>query len=125
MPELKRDGVEVNNLTDGHFIQLFDVLADGEVAKEGIDKILRLLAKEPYLSAKEAISNLGLTGIDTAEIEKFIEGMVASRHDFVREKGIAAVGPLMGVVMAEFRGKVDGKLLSEMLKQKVSEIRGK
>ncbi len=125
VPELKRDGVEVNNLTDGHFIQLFDVLADGEVAKEGIDKILRLLAKEPYLSAKEAISNLGLTGIDTAEIEKFIEGMVASRHDFVREKGIAAVGPLMGVVMAEFRGKVDGKLLSEMLKQKVSEIRGK
>jgi glutamyl-tRNA(Gln) amidotransferase subunit E len=125
VPELKRDGVEVDNLTDEHFIQLFDVLAGGEVAKEGIEKILRLLAKEPSLSAKEAVTNLGLTGIGTAEIEKFIEGVVASRQDFVREKGMAAVGPLMGVVMAEFRGKVDGKILSETLKQKVSEIIGK
>jgi len=27
---------------------------------------------------------------------------------------------LMGVVMAEFRGKVDGKILSETLQQKVN-----
>ncbi|MBN2489183.1 MAG: GatB/YqeY domain-containing protein, partial [Methanosarcinaceae archaeon] len=116
---------EVDNLKDEHFIQLFDILAGGEVAKEGIEKILRLLAKEPSLSAKEAVANLGLTGIDTAQIEKFIESVVASRQDFVREKGMAAVGPLMGVVMAEFRGKVDGKILSETLKQKVSEFLGK
>jgi len=121
VPELKRDGVSVENLTDEHFIQLFEVLAGGEVAKEGIEKILRLFAKEPQLSAKEAVASLGLAGIDTAEVERFIEDVVRSRQDFVREKGMGAVGPLMGVVMAEFRGKVDGKLLSKTLKQKISE----
>ena len=125
VPELKRDGVEVDNLKDEHFIQLFDILAGGEVAKEGIEQILRALAKEPYLSAKEAVANLGLNGIDTVDIEKFIETVVSSRQDFVREKGMSAVGPLMGVVMAEFRGKVDGKLLSETLKQKIGEFLSK
>jgi glutamyl-tRNA(Gln) amidotransferase subunit E len=34
---------------------------------------------------------------------------------------MGAVGPLMGIVMKEIRGKVDGKILNELLKQKVNE----
>lgn len=121
LPEIKRDGAEIENLKDEHFTQLFDLIAEGKVAKEGIEKILRELAREPVLNAEDAASNLGLTGIDTTEIEKFIENVVQERQEFVKEKGMAAVGPLMGPVMGNFRGKVDGKLLSELLKQKIKE----
>ncbi len=48
--------------------------------------------------------------------------MIHERQDFVKEKGPGAVGPLMWVVMAEFRGKVDGKILSELLKQKINKF---
>ncbi|HMK15671.1 MAG TPA: GatB/YqeY domain-containing protein, partial [Methanomicrobiales archaeon] len=40
--------------------------------------------------------------------------------EFVREKKMAALGPLMGVVMEEVRGKVDGKVVSEALKRELA-----
>jgi glutamyl-tRNA(Gln) amidotransferase subunit E len=120
LPELKRDGVEVDKLEDCHFLNVFSLIADGGISKEAIDSILRVIAREPGLSAGDAASQLGIGGMDITIVEKFIDQMIENRSDFVREKGPAAVGPLMGVVMAEFRGKVDGKILSETLKQKIN-----
>ena len=120
LPELKRDGVEIDKLEDCHFLDVFNLVADGGISKEAIDSILRAIAREPGLSAGDAVSQLGIGGMDITIVEKFIDQMIEDRSDFVREKGPAAVGPLMGVVMAEFRGKVDGKILSETLKQKIN-----
>ncbi|MGP8321477.1 MAG: Glu-tRNA(Gln) amidotransferase subunit GatE [Methanosarcinaceae archaeon] len=124
VPELKRDGVVVEHLVYEHFVHTFDLVFSGTVAKEGIEKLLRAFADDPAMSAEDAVSSLGLSGIDTAQIEEFIEGVVKDRQDFVREKGMAAVGPLMGVVMGEFRGKVDGKVLNGVLSRKINELLG-
>jgi glutamyl-tRNA(Gln) amidotransferase subunit E len=45
---------------------------------------------------------------------------VQDRQEFVREKGMGALGPLMGIVMEEVRGSVDGKLVSQVLRQEIS-----
>ncbi|WP_406657211.1 Glu-tRNA(Gln) amidotransferase subunit GatE [Methanolobus sp. ZRKC2] len=120
LPELKRDGVEVDRLEDSHFIDVFSLVADGDISKEAIDQILRAIANKPVLSARDAAEELGLGGTDTESIEAFIDSVIDERQDFVREKGLGAVGPLMGPVMAEFRGKVDGKVISDVLKQKIN-----
>jgi len=44
---------------------------------------------------------------------------VDCRSLFVEQKGKAALGPLMGVVMKEVRGSVDGKVVSELLKKEI------
>ena len=67
----------------------------------------------------EAISKLGLSAFDPEEVEKFIKKTVKERGDFIKEKGPAALGPLMGIVMKEYRGTVDGKILSQMLKKEL------
>ncbi|AKB85421.1 Glu-tRNA(Gln) amidotransferase subunit GatE [Methanococcoides methylutens] len=121
VPELKRDGVDVANITDEHFKETFEIVSSGDVAKEGIEQILRHVAKKPKANIRDSLEELGLTAIDTSEIEAFIAKVVSERQEFVAEKGMGAVGPLMGVVMGEFRGKVDGKVLSELLKQKINE----
>ncbi|MDF1533697.1 MAG: Glu-tRNA(Gln) amidotransferase subunit GatE [Methanosarcinaceae archaeon] len=120
--ELKRDGVAVEHIMYEHFIQIFDLVSNGAIAKEGIEKLLRAFAEDPTMSAEDAVSNMGLGSIDITQIEEFIDGVINDRQDFVKEKGMAAVGPLMGVVMGEFRGKVDGKVLSQTLNQKIKEF---
>jgi len=118
--ELKRDGVEIYKLGDANFADIFRLVAAGDLVKEGIDDVLRALAKDPSASAKDLAEKLGLGNVDTCDIERFIDNIIAERQDFIKEKGPGAVGPLMGIVMAEFRGKVDGKILSDLLKQKVN-----
>ncbi|MDI3486492.1 MAG: glutamyl-tRNA(Gln) amidotransferase subunit [Methanolobus sp.] len=124
LPELKRDGVEIDNLEDKHFIDVCTLIAEGGAAKEAIDTLLRALACEPGLCAKDAAEKMGLGSIDLSDVESMVEAVIRERQDFVKEKGMAAVGPLMGVVMAEVRGKVDGKTISEILKQKINEYLG-
>ncbi|WP_367343669.1 Glu-tRNA(Gln) amidotransferase subunit GatE [Methanomethylovorans sp.] len=122
LPELKRDGVDIDRLCDEHFKQVFSLVEQRIFSREGIDPVLRVLAQNPELSAEKAAAEAGLSNSDTDMIEKFIESMIHERQDFVKQKGPAAVGPLMGVVMAEFRGKVDGKILSELLKQEINKF---
>ena len=53
----------------------------------------------------------------TRNLESIIHRIIADRSEFVEQKGRAALGPLMGVVMKEVRGSVDGKIVSELLKK--------
>ena len=48
--------------------------------------------------------------------------MVREKEKFIKERGEHAFKPLMGVVMKEFRGKVDGKVIAEKLKRAITEI---
>lgn len=122
VPEVRRSGVETENLTDEHFKGLFAAISNQEIAKEAIHDLLTALAKEPDLSVPEAISKLGLSAFDPEEVENFIKKTVKERGDFIREKGPAALGPLMGIVMKEYRGTVDGKILSQMLKKELDDF---
>lgn len=99
VPEIRRNGVETENLTDEHFKGLFAAISNQEIAKEAIQDLLTALAKEPELSVPEAISKLGLSAFDPQEVENFIKKTVRERGDFIKEKGPAALGPLMGIVM--------------------------
>ncbi|MCD5425354.1 MAG: Glu-tRNA(Gln) amidotransferase subunit GatE [Methanosarcinaceae archaeon] len=122
LSELSRDGVRVGELEDGHFMQLFELVSKGVLAKEGIDPVLRMLAKNPNIDVKKAVESCGFTGVNESEIREFIKNIVQERMDFVKERGVGAVGPLMGVVMKEFRGKVDGNRLRGLLMEEIEGV---
>ena len=52
---------------------------------------------------------------DIGDLESIVEGIVLERIDFVKERGMGAMGPLMGVVMGACPG-VDGKEVSAVLR---------
>jgi glutamyl-tRNA(Gln) amidotransferase subunit E len=47
---------------------------------------------------------------------------VQERIDFIRERGKRALGPLMGIIMEEVRGSIDGKLVSDALNREIDRI---
>ena len=60
----------------------------------------------------------GLKPADESELGDIIAAVVAERLDFVKERGMGAIGPLMGVVMQQ-AGAADGKAVSALLKQAI------
>ncbi len=121
LPELRRDGVAVENLNINHFLQVFELVNSGGVAKEALPTLLRALSDQPGMTARDAAASLDLESIDDESVERIVEDIITQRMDFVKERGMGAVGPLMGEVMKELRGNVDGKTLSSMLKKKIEE----
>ena len=55
------------------------------------------------------------------DLDSFIAKLVEEKVDLIKERGDKAFKPLMGLVMKEFRGKVDGKIIAEKLMKAIRE----
>jgi len=115
--QLKREGFKVENLRREHFKIALDLIADGKIAKEGAEDILREFCINPDADVKELLTRME-SGKD---LEEFISKILDEKIDLVRERGKKAFKPLMGLVMREFRGRVDGKVVAEKLMRAIEE----
>jgi len=120
--ELEGVGVPVSRLPESRLKEALALVAGRRVAKEGIPKLLEAMAMNPGLSASEAASATGLSGVGEGDVEAVVANIVAGREEFVRERGEAALGPLMGLVMKELRGKADGALISAALRREIERL---
>lgn len=123
--ELAGDGVPVSRLTEFRLKEALILVAEGGVAKEGIPGLLEAMARNPDLSAPQAAKAAGLAGVGEGDVEAVVARIVADKEAFVRERGEAALGPLMGLVMKELRGKADGALVSSALRREIRRILGR
>lgn len=120
--EMEHDGIDTHVFTDDAILGLFAMLKDGRFAKEALPSILREMATGS--SAEDAVKKLGVEAVDAGEAAAIIEGIVNERADFVREKGMGAIGGLMGPVMGALRGKIDGKQANQLLTEAIKKILG-
>jgi len=117
--ELRREGVQIQNISDDAYLGIWHAVEKGRAAKEAIPDLLRSVASGKTLD--DAIALLA-PAVSREELESIIKKIVTDRSDFVRQKQKAALGPLMGVVMAEVRGSVDGKVVSEILRKEIERV---
>jgi glutamyl-tRNA(Gln) amidotransferase subunit E len=117
--ELRRDDVAVERLTEDHFEEVFGLLADGELAKEGVPELLAALAADPDLSASEAAEREGLGSAGRDEVREAVQEVVERNADQVDEEGMGAFSALMGECMGALRGKADGDVVSDVLREEI------
>lgn len=120
--EMEHDGIDVHVFSDDDLVGVFDLLKQGRFAKEALPALLREMAVGT--KAEDAIKKLGLEAVDSDEAAKIIEQIVNERADFVKEKGMGAIGGLMGPVMGALRGKIDGKQANQLLTEAIKKLIG-
>ncbi|MEI7826585.1 MAG: Glu-tRNA(Gln) amidotransferase subunit GatE [Euryarchaeota archaeon] len=120
--ELKRDGAPFDRLTREQILDVFWLVRSKTISKEGVPEVLRSLAECDTKTAGDAAEELGLTMLSERELQAIVNEVVYSHLDFIKAKGAGAVGPLMGVVMKQVRGKADGRIVSEVLQSKVLSV---
>jgi len=64
----------------------------------------------------------GYIPADSSFVEEAVNEIIAEKIDFVNNKGLSSVGPLMGMVMSKLGGTADGKLVNIILMEKIKEI---
>ncbi len=122
MKALRRDGIEVERVSDDQLRELFRLVDAGETAKEAIPDVITWLSKHESATAKEAVKSLGLAMISQEELEKMIDDLMRENRSLIEERKEGAFGPLMGMVMKRTRGRVKAESVSETLKRKLKEF---
>ena len=124
LKSLRREGLDVDALSDEQLLELFHMIGRGETFKEAIPDVLRWLCKNKGGSPREALEALGLRPLSDEELIVIIEEVMRSSPKLVRE-GHKAFGKLMGLVMKRVRGRADPAKVSALLKEALSRGAGK
>ena len=118
---LKREGIPVENIGDEKVEEVFKELGAGNVAKEAIPEILSFLAKNQSATVGDATDQLGIKGMSQEELDRAVDEIIKKNLNLVKERKMEALKPLMGDIMKQLRGKVDGKTINETLKRKLEQ----
>ncbi|MGF7117648.1 glutamyl-tRNA(Gln) amidotransferase subunit E [Methanobacterium oryzae] len=121
LKELRRDGCDIDKLDNDTLIETFTLLVEGKISKDAITPILENICREDN-SPEKAAKSLNLIMLSPEEVEEIIAEIVDSNNKMVEERGMAAMGPLMGMAMKQLKGKADGKLVNKLLKDKIQNI---
>ncbi|MGO9387411.1 MAG: Glu-tRNA(Gln) amidotransferase subunit GatE [Methanobacterium sp.] len=119
--ELKREGLNVDILDLVVLKEVFSYIHENKIPTASITAVLRSVAKNGY-SVREAIKNEGLEKLSNDEVEMMIDNIISSNNEIIMQRGMAAMGPLMGIVMKSLKGKADGKLVNKLLKDKLIKL---
>ena len=107
----KREGVEIERLSERHFVELFAALKKKEIVKEAVPEILKYLSTYPGEVVENAVKELNLVPIEIRELKKVAEE-VAVQPGMNYEKAV-------GIVMSKVRGRIDAQTVMKIVKKVV------
>lgn len=98
----------------------------GKITKEAISQLVEdsisgdLNSIESWMISES--ESRGLSPINESEIVKVVIEVISEKADFIEERGMSSIGPLMGIVLQKLGGSADGKIVSEILRKEISNI---
>ena len=121
---LERKGLDSNLLKNENIIRLFELLEKGEIAKESIEIIFENIMSKKSKSVKEAMKNASIESINEKDLDQIIKDIVDKNQEIIKNQKERAIGPLMGIVMKELRGKASGEIINKLLLKNIKKKLG-
>lgn len=111
LPNLKSKNGKI--IKEEAITKVLELVKEGKIAKEGIeDALIQANSGKDIKIKNENIEE---------DVVKFIDKLIDEKIDFIKLRGMEAIGPLMGPVMSEFRGEMDGAKINALLIRKIKE----
>ncbi|MBI4214559.1 Glu-tRNA(Gln) amidotransferase subunit GatE [archaeon] len=111
---LRREGLNVAALTPEMLKQLFAALGENMIAKEAIPTVLREWLRAPRVALGTIVNKAGIASVPIRELEASIRQLRSQHRELEGERAFSA---LMGELMKEFRGRMDGALIARKLRE--------
>jgi glutamyl-tRNA(Gln) amidotransferase subunit E len=119
---LKRDGIEVDKVSENQMRDIFKSIGSGELMKEAVSDVVVWLSKNENKSVQQAIVGLGFKTMPDEELKALVERVIMENKRLVKEKGEASFSALMGIIMKNVHGRVSASRVSRVLKEMLKEI---
>ena len=119
MKSLKREGFDVEKVSEEDLLKFFKMVSRGELAKEAAPEVIKWLAENPGRKLEDAIDALGLKPVSLEEVESKLRELLEKHRELVETNPRKAASTIMGELMRSYRGKVDGAKLYKLVSRAV------
>lgn len=114
--DLRRNDIGVD-FSEEQFDELFSAVKKKKMSKEAIPEILEIISREK-ITLQEAIEKSGLRNMTEKELRERVRQTLKKHPDLVKAKRFS---PLMGLVMQYATGRIDGSIVSKVLKEEMEQ----
>jgi glutamyl-tRNA(Gln) amidotransferase subunit E len=119
LKSLDRDGINTSILNDHVISEVFQLINEGSTVKESIPQLLTWLSNNPNNAPKRALEVLGLTMFSAEELKRIVNAKVDENRELIERLGSKALGPLMGMIMGEVRGRADPSEVQTLIRDAI------
>jgi glutamyl-tRNA(Gln) amidotransferase subunit E len=119
---VRRDGIDVDSISMSSLFTLFSAIDANLVAKEALPQVLQWMVEHRQLDPHIAIESLGLKLIPLEQLEDVVDAVLNENQNLIMTRQQSAIGPLMGVLMKQYRGQIDAQALSQLLTTKIKKM---
>ena len=119
---LERNGLNAQLLSSNEILKSFELLGNGKIAKESIEMIYENIMAGKSRTIEEAIKNASIDTVKQDELDQMLEKIIENNKNMIKNQKERAMGPLMGIVMKELRGKVSGEVINKLLLLKIRNV---
>jgi glutamyl-tRNA(Gln) amidotransferase subunit E len=120
LKSLKRDGVEVEKVSEDQIVDIFEGVGSKQIAKEALADVFVWFSQNENKRLDDAVDALGLKMLSKAELSKIVDQVISTNRQQINRLGKNAFGMFMGLIMKDVRGKADPELIKEILKERLS-----
>lgn len=120
IPSLRRRGISVDEISEDDLCSLLISFSREKIPKESLEEAIVLLAGKK--STSEIIKEIKSKVVDESYARETIRKVVLSNKELIKQRKESSIKPLMGIVMKELRGKVDGEKVYEILKEEIMKV---
>ncbi len=112
---LERSGLKSDLLKNEDIIKSFQLLEEGKIAKESIEIIYENIMSGKSQTIEESLKNASIEAVNESDLEEIIKNIIEKNQKIIENQKERAIGPLMGIVMKELRGKASGETINNLL----------
>ena len=116
---LERNGLDSELLKNEEIAKTFEFLEKGKIAKESIEIIFESIMSGKSNTIEDAMKVSSIKTVDESDLEKIIQEIVDKNEQLIKNQKERAIGPLMGIVMKELRGKASGETVNRILMKNI------
>jgi glutamyl-tRNA(Gln) amidotransferase subunit E len=117
---MRREGVDVSKADKAFIVEVMEIYGKGGVNRDILFDFVGECLKTGRRPA-EVVKKFRAEVAGTKEIEKKVSELISRNREMIKSRGSFAFGALMGDLMKEYKGRVSGKVLGEILRRKLKE----
>jgi glutamyl-tRNA(Gln) amidotransferase subunit E len=119
---LERQGLDATLLKPEHVIESFELLASGKIPKESLEIIFESIMSGKSENVSTAMQSTNVSSMNEDELNGILDEIIQNNMELVKKLGDKAITTLMGLAMKEVRGQASGKIVNELLEEKIKNI---
>jgi glutamyl-tRNA(Gln) amidotransferase subunit E len=120
---LKAECPDIDSMPEERIDGIIGLLSKGVFSKEALPDVIRYVCVK-NIDPERAIEEMGIRRLSPEEIERIVDQIIIEHREEILRRGEKAYSYAMGRAMEKLRGKVDGKIVSEIVRRKITTILG-